>query len=831
MRKHLLLLPFLVACTAAPPPTAAPAATAPHGLTVEEEARILALEDRRELDPVLAAEWVTNPNALHRGRLAMALGRIGSQTFVDANGNGERDPGERQAGVDHLTQLASDADPTVRIRAAFALGEIGDAAGVEPLLKLSGDEDSRAASEAIEALSKLNKHVPLARYAPLATTGPDGVRVAAIRFLFRFNTDEASAVAATALESNSPAIRQEGAYALSRRAYAPAREKLELLMGDPNVNTRAYAAAALGRIAAAGSMPVLVTALGDAHPWVRTNAAVAISRVAAATPGALSAEEVPRMLALSEDADTGTRATAIETLGWYAKMNDTARKRLSDIAANGSRWERELAVAAIATQFGEATPAAIPAELTSWQKNRLLEAAAKMKSGGAAIRRRLATDPDVMVRANAVGSIPDATVDAELSLIRAALEETDVVVRGNAVDRYAATKSEPQDARVATLRSAEEKARQDRDNDARLAAIRGLAGIEYPERESFLRLLISYGDPVVRRVAADLIEETLKKNRPQFTPLPVRPVDYAEVARWAQQPHTATIHMTRGVIEMALLPQDAPMTAWNFAQLAKSKFFDNTSFMRVVPNFVVQGGDPRNDQNGGPGYAIRDEINMQKYTRGALGMALSGFDTGGSQFFITHSPQPHLDGGYTIFGRVFSGMSGVVDQTERGDRVETITIDQHAPVAAAELTGVQGTPLPLVIGPITPDTLISTVPEYRERKASYVPDDAVVEMIAAALKPEDRVEVYMGTWCDDSQREVPKFLRISDALREKYGKTLPATFLAVDRSKTKPENLLAGKAIEKVATFIVYRGDRELGRIVERPTSLFEDDLLVLVSR
>ena len=112
-------------------------------------------------------------------------------------------------------------------------------------LKLSGDEDSRAAAEAIEALSKLNKHVPLARYAPLATTGPDGVRVPAIRFLFRFNTDEASAVAATALESNSPAIRQEGAYALSRRAFAPAREKLELLMGDPNVNalivvTRAF---------------------------------------------------------------------------------------------------------------------------------------------------------------------------------------------------------------------------------------------------------------------------------------------------------------------------------------------------------------------------------------------------------------------------------------------------------------------------------------------------------------------------------------------------------------------------------------------------------------
>ena len=124
---------------------------------------------------------------------------------------------------------------------------------------------------------------------------------------------------------------------------------------------------------------------------------------------------------------------------------------------------------------------------------------------------------------------------------------------------------------------------------------------------------------------------------------------------------------------LALLPQDAPMTAWNFAQLAKAKYFDNTSFMRVVPNFVIQGGDPRNDMNGGPGYAIRDEINLQKYTRGAVGMALSGADTGGSQFFITHSPQPHLDAKYTVFGHVVNGME-VVDRLQQLDVIERIRI-------------------------------------------------------------------------------------------------------------------------------------------------------------
>ena len=89
-------------------------------------------------------------------------------------------------------------------------------------------------------------------------------------------------------------------------------------------------------------------------------------------------------------------------------------------------------------------------------------------------------------------------------------------------------------------------------------------------------------------------------------------------------------------------------------------YFDGLSFHRLVPDFVVQGGDPRGDGEGGPGYTIRDELNQEPYLRGTVGMALAWRDTGGSQFFITHSPQPHLDARYTVFGRVVSGMD-VVD--------------------------------------------------------------------------------------------------------------------------------------------------------------------------
>ncbi|HEU4522035.1 MAG TPA: peptidylprolyl isomerase, partial [Thermoanaerobaculia bacterium] len=627
------------------------------------------------------------------------------------------------------------------------------------------------------------------------------------------------------------AIRQEAAYALSRRAYAPGREKLELLTSDPNVLIRAYAVAALGRIAARESITPLVRAAGDIHPWVRTNAMVAIARVAANDPSVLVFDDVPRIIATTEDADSGTRSASIDTLGYYATRHELARRRLLEIATNGSRWERELAVGALAKHFGDSNPELIPAELTSWQKVRVLEAANTLPKNGAMFRSRYAGDPEVLVRMNVIGSIPDAAVDAEMALIRAALEHEDTMVRAAAIDRYAASKSETAAQKQETLEAMERRARSDRENDARLAAISGLADLEYAGREAFLRSLLADSDPIVRRVAADLLVQKLDAPRPQYTPLPVRDVDYAAVARWAREPHTATIHMTRGVIDLTLLAQDAPLTVWNFAQLARQKYFDNTTFMRVVPNFVIQGGDPRNDQSGGPGYAIRDEINLQKYTRGALGMALSGPDTGGSQFFITHSPQPHLDGGYTIFGRVANGMSGVVDQTERGDRVETIVIDERQPPTAEAVAGIQETPGPLLTGRLSLEQLLEILPSYIERSAAYAPDPSIVEMIASSVKPGDHVEVYMGTWCSDSAREVPKLLRINELLRQNHSTELPMTFLALDKSKASPAELVRGKDIEKVSTFIYYRGGEEIGRIVERPVSLFEDDLLAIAAK
>ncbi len=134
----------------------------------------------------------------------------------------------------------------------------------------------------------------------------------------------------------------------------------------------------------------------------------------------------------------------------------------------------------------------------------------------------------------------------------------------------------------------------------------------------------------------------------------------------------------KGIFTIEFLPEDAPLTVDNFIKLAKSNYFNGLAIHRVVPNFVMQDGDPRGDGNGGPGYQIRCEINQAPYERGAVGMALSGKDTGGSQWFVTHSPQPHLDGGYTVFGKVVSGME-IVDGITRGDVIRDIVVTETGP--------------------------------------------------------------------------------------------------------------------------------------------------------
>lgn len=139
----------------------------------------------------------------------------------------------------------------------------------------------------------------------------------------------------------------------------------------------------------------------------------------------------------------------------------------------------------------------------------------------------------------------------------------------------------------------------------------------------------------------------------------------------------ATIETEHGNLTLDLFPEEAPLTVANFERLANSGYYDGLTFHRVVANFVIQGGCPRGDGSGGPGYTIKCETlsNPHRHERGSLSMAHAGKDTGGSQFFICHGPQPHLDGKHTVFGRVTEGLE-VVDAIQRGDRITRIRVDE-----------------------------------------------------------------------------------------------------------------------------------------------------------
>lgn len=142
-------------------------------------------------------------------------------------------------------------------------------------------------------------------------------------------------------------------------------------------------------------------------------------------------------------------------------------------------------------------------------------------------------------------------------------------------------------------------------------------------------------------------------------------------------PTKAVIDTDKGVMELELYPDEAPQAVLNFAHLAKTGFYDGLNFHRVIPNFVIQGGCPYGTGTGGPGWRIKCECVGQKHKheRGSLSMAHAGRDTGGSQFFVCHSSQPHLDGVHTVFGKVTNedGFK-VLDSIRVGDKINSIKI-------------------------------------------------------------------------------------------------------------------------------------------------------------
>jgi HEAT repeat protein/cyclophilin family peptidyl-prolyl cis-trans isomerase len=594
------------------------------------------------LRPLLAAD----PERDVRAMAAFALGLIG-------------DPVARPA----LVTALADPDPVVQGRAADALGMIADRA------------DATAVSQMVQAHIKggaLASIQPDDLTYPLAAPG-EAVRLG-IYALVRLGSYDA--LAAAVLEANGQPVSAWWpiAYALRRGGDARAVPALLALLNTPGRYTAAFAAQGLGALKAtsaaaplrqiverrsapaavviqamralatlgdAPSAPVLtkIVADVDADPTLRLEAMAALSQVA--TPDSLDL-----LLDLVTDPLPAIRGLAMRSL---ARIDpDTFLVTLS-----GLDPDRDAAVrAAQATALGSLPDQrGVPGlmELLNEKDHRVVPAvlsalvAARAPQAEAILIERVKT-ADFALRAAAANGLVQlkstAAVPVLVDAYRAAAGDSTYVARG-------AILSALNELNPAAAQPLLEEALRDRD-----WAIRQRAASVFRQRQG-----------------GEAVEATIR-------PAPAgRPVTDAELDSLIDpqfSPH-AFIETDRGTIELELAILDAPLTVGNFIALARKGFFDGVAIHRIVPDFVVQDGDPRGDGEGGPGYTIRDEINTRPYLRGTLGMALDWEDTGGSQFFITYSPQPHLDGRYTAFGHVVAGMD-VVDRLIQGDVIRRVRI-------------------------------------------------------------------------------------------------------------------------------------------------------------
>ncbi|MCY1079680.1 peptidylprolyl isomerase [Archangium lansingense] len=294
----------------------------------------------------------------------------------------------------------------------------------------------------------------------------------------------------------------------------------------------------------------------------------------------------------------------------------------------------------------------------------LREVAQSRGKGGASGAVQYLAYPDSRVRLAALEAVSAHPVPEAAGPVRALLEGKDMVEAAAAAST--AGKLKDMEA-LPQVRALAERVPQEPDIVAPVAE--GLVALAGKDAEPVLRTWLEHPHANVRRVAAESLAS--------LTGQPVR-ATHMELPESARHPEpapagsTLTFRTNKGDFTVAL-DAEAPLTSGNLVALARKGYFRGITFHRVVPDFVAQGGDPRGDGEGGPGYSIRCEITRRPYLRAVLGMALSGKDTGGSQFFFTHSPQPHLDGRYTAFGEVTRGME-VVDRLLEGDTIHEVVV-------------------------------------------------------------------------------------------------------------------------------------------------------------
>ena len=690
-----------VACASAPVAPAGPA-----GPTFEQKMSwVLRLEDQRVLRDVAppvppapapptrgrkAPAVVLSPpppdlvrllsdqEARVRRRAALAVGRVGLAE-----------------GAAPLIALLADADEEVRQMAAFALGLLGDTQARDPLVAALADPSPLVQGSAAEALGLL---------------GDAGAADAVGRMVSQIVQSGALAQTPGPDEDARPdspaAAFRLGIYALVRlKAYGPFAAAVLDPSGQPRVHGWPMAFA-LQRFEDTRAQPALMTLAKDADPYTR---AFAVKGLGALKDRAA----LPVLLPLLT---SGDRAVLIETIRASGRIGDPSAiaPLLKIIQAPDAEPHARLEAVSALGGFHDATAPGLMDTLldlvtdpTPAVRAAALRADAALdREGFVSVLSGLEPDPHWTVRA-ALASVL-ATLPPEIALPRLTLMLDDSDQRAIPAVLAALTKLHPPAAASVLL----ERLKTD-DPVVRVAAANGIGEIKPPNgaaaladayrlgqrdgtyiaRAAALAALTKYGAadavPVLKTALADKDWAVRVRAAALLKPLDpasnadalIRPApttaapEVYQAARLVNPPVSTQLYVDtdRGTIQIELAVNDAPLTVENFVTLARKGYFDGLSIHRVVPNFVVQDGDPRGDGEGGPGYTIRDELNERPYLRGTVGMALDWADTGGSQFFIAHSPQPHLDAKYTVFGRVIAGME-VVDAIQQGDVIRRVRV-------------------------------------------------------------------------------------------------------------------------------------------------------------
>ncbi len=679
--SHLCLLwPWLCLCLLSCGPKVAPVVTpaTPPPTVFEQKMRwILQLEDSRQLrgggGDLLTL--VGDTEARIRRRSALAIGRV-----------------KLPAGIPALTPaLQSDGDPEVRQMAAFAMGLIGDAAAAPVLITALSDPDPMIQGRAAEALGLI---------AHQAAAAPIGAMIAMhVGSTNGLNPDDMGYPKASGIE----AVRL-GAYALVRLgsydglagaflgsdgrprsrwwpiAFAFQRINdpraapvlLDLFNGEGQL-TRAFAARGLAATKDPRATTALLAAAEDAAvPMaVRIQAVRGIAALGDARGGA-----VMRRLITSPRIDQNLQLEAI-----------TALSQLRDPAAV------ELLIDLVSAQWPSARAAALNA-LARTDVDTFISAISGLDPDPHwSVRAALASTLGNLGRERAQAPLTSMLNDSDQRVIPAVLDalarvgaadaaqaltarlkNEDPVVRAAAA-RGLATIKAPNAA--AALTEAFKTGQRDGLYVARTAALDALTTVDPAAARAVLTAALADRDWAVRVRAAEHLRRldgaadvsSMRPAPPASIP-DLAGVDTMIAPKFSPQ---AYIDTAKGTIQFELAVLDAPRTVANFIALVRRGYFRGVQLHRVVPDFVVQDGDPRGDGEGGPGYTIRDEINQRPYLRGTVGMALDWPDTGGSQFFITHSPQPHLDARYTVFGQVVAGMD-VVDRLQQWDTINGIRV-------------------------------------------------------------------------------------------------------------------------------------------------------------